>query len=115
MATVFLVSIFTAAQNSFDYGSTIGSYFGLLFLIGAYTSIGVFTSTLSDNQIVAFIVAVFICFMFYFGFEGIAGFFTSFSLLDKLKSITVLGVFKLVKTYLKVSLSKLGLLPDCAI
>jgi ABC-2 type transport system permease protein len=55
-------------------GSTIGSYFGLLFLIAGYTSIGIFTSTLSDNQIVAFIVAVFICFIFYFGFDGIASF-----------------------------------------
>ncbi len=58
--------------GNLDVGSTLGSYFGLLFLIAAYTSIGVFTSTLSQNQIVAFIVAVFICFVMYFGFEGIA-------------------------------------------
>jgi ABC-2 type transport system permease protein len=45
---------------------------GLLFLIAAYSAIGIFTSTLSDNQIVAFIVAVFLCFFFYFGFEGLA-------------------------------------------
>ena len=76
---VFIVSSYTAAQNSFDYGSTIGSYFGLLFLIAAYTSIGVFTSTLSDNQIVAFIIAVFLCFFFYFGFDGLANLFGNFS------------------------------------
>jgi ABC-2 type transport system permease protein len=58
--------------GNLDVGSTLGSYFGLLFLIAAYTSIGVLTSTLSQNQIVAFIVAVFICFFMYFGFEGIA-------------------------------------------
>ncbi len=58
--------------GNLDVGSTLGSYFGLLFLIAAYTSIGVFTSTLSQNQIVAFIAAVFICFFMYFGFEGIA-------------------------------------------
>lgn len=58
--------------GNLDVGSTLGSYFGLLFLIAAYTSIGVFTSTLSQNQIVAFITAVFICFFMYFGFEGIA-------------------------------------------
>lgn len=62
-------------QTSFlDYGSIIGSYFGLLFLIAAYAAIGVFASTLSDNQIVAFISAVFLCFFFYFGFEGISTF-----------------------------------------
>jgi ABC-2 type transport system permease protein len=55
-------------------GSTIGSYFGLLFLIAGYTAIGIFTSTLSDNQIVAFIVSVFLCFIFYFGFEGVANY-----------------------------------------
>jgi ABC-2 type transport system permease protein len=60
-----------------DMGSTMGSYFGLLFLIAAYTSIGVFTSTLSENQIVAFIVSVFLCFVFYFGFQGVASQFKS--------------------------------------
>ena len=42
--------------GNIDFGSTLGSYFGLLFLVAAYTAIGVFASTLSDNQIVAFIV-----------------------------------------------------------
>lgn len=73
--------------GNLDIGSTLGSYFGLLFLIAAYTSIGIFTSTLSQNQIVAFMIAVFICFFMYFGFEGIAstsifGNFTS--LIEKL-------------------------------
>ncbi len=76
---MFIVSSYTAAQSTFDYGSTIGSYFGLLFLIGAYTSIGIFTSTLSDNQIVAFIIAVFLCFFFYFGFDGLSNLFGGFS------------------------------------
>ncbi|MEJ2114303.1 MAG: gliding motility-associated ABC transporter substrate-binding protein GldG, partial [Flavobacteriaceae bacterium] len=63
--------------GNLDIGSITGSYFGLLFLMGAYTAIGVFSSTLSDNQIVAFIIAVFICFFFYIGFEGIADFIAS--------------------------------------
>ncbi len=58
--------------GNLDLGSTIGSYFGLLFLIAAYTAIGVFASSLTDNQIVAFIIAVFISFFFYFGFEGLS-------------------------------------------
>ena len=59
-------------EGNIDMGSTIGSYFGLLFLISAYSAIGIFTSTLSDNQIVAFIISVFLCFFLYFGFEGLA-------------------------------------------
>ena len=59
-------------QGNFDSGILIGSYLGLLFLALAYTAIGVFASTLSENQIVAFIIAVFLCFLFYYGFDGLA-------------------------------------------
>ncbi|MFV8356087.1 gliding motility-associated ABC transporter permease subunit GldF [Flavobacterium sp. XS1P32] len=69
---VAVISSLGIPEGNIDMGSTIGSYFGLLFLIAAYSAIGIFTSTLSDNQIVAFIVAVFLCFFFYFGFEGLA-------------------------------------------
>jgi len=61
--------------TDFDYGSTMGSYFGLLFLIAGYTAVGIFSSTLSENQIVAFIIAVFLCFVLYFGFEGVSALF----------------------------------------
>lgn len=74
-----IIYIYTVSQlgktiGNLDMGSTIGSYFGLLFLVAAYTAIGVFASTLSDNQIVAFISAVFICFFMYFGFEGLSNY-----------------------------------------
>lgn len=58
-------------QGNWDVGSTVGSFIGLLFLVLAYTAIGIFSSTLSQNQIVAFIIAVFLCFLFYYGFEGL--------------------------------------------
>ncbi|PKA84337.1 protein involved in gliding motility GldF [Ulvibacter sp. MAR_2010_11] len=64
--------------GNWDVGSTVGSYIGLLFLVVAYTAIGVFASTLSSNQIVAFISAVFLCFALYFGFEGLATLITTF-------------------------------------
>lgn len=69
---VEVISSLGMPEGNIDMGSTIGSYFGLLFLIAAYSAIGIFTSTLSDNQIVAFIVAVFLCFVFFFGFEGLS-------------------------------------------
>ncbi|RCW92523.1 gliding motility-associated ABC transporter permease subunit GldF [Winogradskyella arenosi] len=71
---VYTVSSLGNPEANLDMGSTIGSYFGLLFLVGTYTAIGVFASTLSDNQIVAFIIAIFICFFFYFGFEGLSNY-----------------------------------------
>ncbi|MFT3796429.1 gliding motility-associated ABC transporter permease subunit GldF [Flavobacterium sp.] len=70
---VYVIAGLGMPEGNIDMGSTMGSYFGLLFLIAAYTAIGVFTSALSDNQIVAFILAVFGCFFFYFAFEGLAG------------------------------------------
>ena len=68
---VWVISGLGMPEGNIDMGSTLGSYFGLLFLIAGYTAIGVFTSALSDNQIVAFILSVFLCFFFYFGFEGL--------------------------------------------
>jgi len=69
---VFVLYSLGLPEGNLDFGSTLGSYFGLLFLIASYTAIGIFTSTLSENQIIAFILSVFICFVFYFGFEGLA-------------------------------------------
>ncbi|MCV9927819.1 gliding motility-associated ABC transporter permease subunit GldF [Flavobacterium sp. LS1R49] len=69
---VKVISSLGMPEGNIDMGSTIGSYFGLLFLIAAYSAIGIFTSTLSENQIVAFIIAVFLCFFLYFGFEGLS-------------------------------------------
>jgi ABC-2 type transport system permease protein len=85
---VYTVSKVGNPEGNLDIGSTIGSYFGLLFLIAAYTAIGVFASTLSDNQIVAFIISVFICFFFYFGFEGIS----NYNIFDNLVYMENLGM-----------------------
>ncbi len=71
---VYAISTLGMTEGNIDMGSTMGSYFGLLFLIAGYTAVGVFTSTLSENQIVAFILSVFLCFVLYFGFDGIATF-----------------------------------------
>lgn len=60
--------------GNLDIGVTIGSYIGLILLAATYSAIGIFASTLSDNQIVAFIIAVFLCFFIYFGLEGFASY-----------------------------------------
>jgi ABC-2 type transport system permease protein len=58
--------------GNIDFGSTIGSYIGLLFLAATYTAIGLFSSTISKNQIVAFILGVFLTFILFYGFDVIA-------------------------------------------
>ncbi len=75
---VYVIRSLGMPEGNMDMGSTMGSYFGLLFLIGSYTAIGIFTSTLSENQIVAFLLSVFLCFLFYFGFEGTSSYIKGF-------------------------------------
>jgi len=87
-----LIYVYTIYQlgnpvGNLDFGSTIGSYIGLLFLAATYTSIGLFTSTLSKNQIVAFILGVFITFLFFYGFDAISNSFPTQSI-----SIKKLGI-----------------------
>lgn len=57
--------------GNYDGGVLLGSYLGLLFLAATYTAIGTFCSSLTENQIVAFIVAVFLCFSFYYGLDAL--------------------------------------------
>lgn len=56
-------------RGNIDAGAVWGSYLGLIFLGGIYTSTGIFGSSLSQNPVVAFIVAVVLCFFLYLGFE----------------------------------------------
>lgn len=64
---VYFYTIYDLAApvGNVDIGATVGSYIGL-FLIGAvYVSMGVFASSVTDNQIVSFILAFFLCFLSY--------------------------------------------------
>jgi ABC-2 type transport system permease protein len=56
-----------------DHGSIIGSYIGLLLLGATFVSIGLFSSSLADNQVVSFITSFFLILIFFQGFESIAG------------------------------------------
>ena len=67
------VSRLGSPPGNIDMGGTWGSYIGLLFLGGIYSAIGMFASSLSGNQIVAFIVAVFLSFLMYLGFDFLSG------------------------------------------
>ncbi len=58
--------------GSIDTGATWGSFAGLFFLAMIYVAIGVFASSLTDNQIVSFILAMALSFIFFLGFDFIA-------------------------------------------
>lgn len=67
------ISRLGSPPGNLDMGGTWGSYIGLLFLGGIYAAIGIFASSLTGNQIVAFILAVFLSFLMYLGFEFLSG------------------------------------------
>lgn len=69
---VYTVYQLGSSVGNLDVGATIGSYIGLLFLAATYTAIGLFTSTISKNQIVAFILGVLITFLLFYGFDAIS-------------------------------------------
>lgn len=58
--------------GNIDTGGMWGSYLGLLFLAAGFVAIGIFASSVTDSQIIAFIFAVFFSFFCYIGFESIS-------------------------------------------
>jgi len=73
---IYYITIYQlgAPKGNLDSGAIMGSYIGLFFLSSCFVAVGMFASAISDNQIVSFIVSMFLCFMFYNLFELIADF-----------------------------------------
>jgi len=86
---VYFLTVYVLASpaGNVDTGGIWGSYLGLFFLASIYVAIGVYASSLTDNQIISFIISLLFCFVIYFGFDSLAQlpFFSSFdSLVIKL-------------------------------
>lgn len=58
--------------GNLDKGSIVGSYIGLSFLVCTFVSIGLFASTLSKNQIIAFLIGALLCFLIHYSFDFIS-------------------------------------------
>lgn len=71
---IFYFSVYMLGSESgnIDVGGTWGSYIGLFFLAAIYVAIGLFSSSLTENQIIAFLLAVLLSFFFYIGFDSIS-------------------------------------------
>ncbi len=65
--------ITVASLGNVDHGAVILGYFGLILMSAAYISIGIFTSSISNNQIIGFLLALAIGILFQFLFSFIAG------------------------------------------
>ena len=68
----FSVSALASPAGNVDTGGIIGSYIGLILLGATFVSIALFTSSITNNQIVAFIAGMFACFFFYLAFDSLS-------------------------------------------
>lgn len=76
-------------EGNIDGGAVLGSYIGLFLLSSAFTAVGIFSSSITKNQVVAFAIAVFICFIAYSGFDAMSKVFGLRSIESYLISFSV--------------------------
>jgi len=73
---IYFISIYYLGKpvGIIDIGATFTSYIGLILLGSVFVAIGIFASSLTNSQIVAFILAMFLCWIFYDGFNLLGNF-----------------------------------------
>lgn len=69
---VFTISRLSINQGNIDTGGIIGSYIGLSFLNAAFTAVGLFCSSITSNQVIAFLFSIFVNFLLFSGFETLS-------------------------------------------
>lgn len=71
---IYYISVYFLGETpgNLDKGGTLGAFIGLFFLASVYSSAGIFASSITDNQVIAFIVAVLLCFFLFIGFDSFA-------------------------------------------
>lgn len=71
---IYFISVWLLGETpgNLDKGGTAGAFIGLFFLASIYASAGILASSLTDNQAIAFIIAVLICFLLFTGFDSFA-------------------------------------------
>ncbi|HUX85103.1 MAG TPA: ABC transporter permease subunit, partial [Chitinophagaceae bacterium] len=68
----YTIAHLSQAGQGPDGGAIAGSYIGLLLLGAVFTAIGIWASSISSNSVIAFLVAAFVCCLFYWGFDEIS-------------------------------------------
>ena len=74
---VYMVWQLGTPVGNLDIASTIGSYIALFLLASAFISVGVWASSISQNQIIAFVIATFLNFLLFFGLDEIISIFVN--------------------------------------
>ena len=74
---VYMVWQLGTPVGNLDIASTVGSYIALFLLASAFISVGVWASSISQNQIIAFVIATFLNFLLFFGLDEIISIFVN--------------------------------------
>lgn len=71
---VYSTYVISLPTGNIDLGMVLSGYIGLIFLSMTFISVGIFASSLVKNQVLAFILGVFLSFFCFFGFENLASY-----------------------------------------
>lgn len=71
---VYYLSVYQLGNpaGNIDSAAVGGSYLGLVLIGGVFAAVGIYTSSLTDSQIVAFLLSVFVCFVLFVGLSSLA-------------------------------------------
>lgn len=69
---VYVFSLDALSVDGIDVGAILGSYIGLILLCAVYVAIGIFTSSIQSNAVIAFLLSALLCFIFYSLFSSLA-------------------------------------------
>ncbi|MGC1244053.1 MAG: gliding motility-associated ABC transporter permease subunit GldF [Chryseosolibacter sp.] len=71
---IYYLSVYALGNpaGNIDTPGVVGSYIGLTLLGAVFSAIGIFSSSVSQNQIVSFIIAAFLCYFLFAGFESLS-------------------------------------------
>jgi len=74
---IYVISIYYIGENigNLDLAGILGSYFGLIFLCALFSSVSIYASSIANNQITSFVLAILLNTLFYFGFDVLSEFY----------------------------------------
>ncbi len=81
----FFVYILAEPIGNIDSGAFFGSFIGLLFLSAAFCAIGIWSSSLTRSQIIAFIIGLVVCFLLFYGFDLLGSLFSNGQVVNTLQ------------------------------
>src|SRR5690606_26570659 len=71
---VYTLQQFIVDTDQLDLGTIFSGYLGLFLLGSSFAAIGLFTSSLTRNQVAAYVSAIFLCFVLFYAFESLASY-----------------------------------------